>query len=72
MSKRTVLSAVFFVHVLFSPIRPAQAVTYEECEDRRLDCEKGCRNLPAGAKVERQRCWSQCNENFANCIRKIK
>jgi hypothetical protein len=50
----------------------AWAVTQQQCEAERNKCENRCRSLPPNAKVERQRCWSQCNEDYANCIRKIK
>jgi len=44
----------------------------EDCEWERSECYKDCRKIPEKQKRKREACWNDCNEGYANCIRKCK
>ncbi len=43
-----------------------------DCEDKATACEAECRKLPVDDKAGRQKCWSACNNAFAECVKKCK
>ncbi|MFT3770673.1 MAG: hypothetical protein QM820_35050 [Minicystis sp.] len=44
----------------------------DDCEWEKKDCDAQCRKIPVDKKKEREACWSKCENEYADCLKKCK